>query len=632
MGADEDLFANLEEAWERAQPKPRVVILSFPHNPTTTTVDLEFMHRVVGFAREHELLVVHDFAYADLAFDGYEPPSILQVPGADEVAVELYTLTKSFSMAGWRVGFVVGNAAAVGALARLKSWLDYGTFQPIQIAAIVAMNELPDYPARGLEDLRVAPGRTLRRARAGGMGRSRSRRGRCSSGRRFRSSTSTLGSLAFAEKVAREASVAVSPGVGFGQDGDGFVRFALVENEQRIGQAVRGIRRLLEDVLERHSLARGTQRARRIGADIGLDRPPAVPGRCRSRLRIPLTSAALVIATMAVAVTISASPCRRGHELHAVGVLGHEPSRPRGAGRAADQPAPRGQGPLPARRLVAAHCVGDLEVAAHGGIRATSPTTIPAPPVARTAHARAIDCGYGGGPWGENIAWGYTSPQSVVNGWLGSSGHKANIENPSFTSTGVGVAANANGSLYWTQSSVTTCRPPARRRPHLPRRLRRPHLPRRLRRRPHRRHLLRPRLRPPLLRRPIPDWDRAHRAPPGRRGRGAGTRPRSQPAPGTLAVGGTPARVVNGKHRSRLHASVSFVNLADGKPFATGSVRCRAEVSGRRLRVVANVFKGDAASCAWRIPRWARGKQLTGVVAVQVDDASATRLFIRRVR
>ena len=146
MGADEDLFANLEEAWERAQPKPRVVVLSFPHNPTTATVDLAFMERVVAFAREHELLVVHDFAYADLAFDGYEPPSILQVPGAEEVAVELYTLTKSFSMAGWRVGFVVGNAAVVGALARLKSWLDYGTFQPIQIAAIVAMNELPDYP------------------------------------------------------------------------------------------------------------------------------------------------------------------------------------------------------------------------------------------------------------------------------------------------------------------------------------------------------------------------------------------------------------------------------------------------------------------------------------------------------
>ena len=116
MGPDEDLFANLEEAWERARPRPRVIVLSFPHNPTTATVDLDFMERVVAFAREHEVVVVHDFAYADLAFDGYEPPSILQVPGADEVAVELYTLTKSFSMAGWRVGFLCGNARLVGAL------------------------------------------------------------------------------------------------------------------------------------------------------------------------------------------------------------------------------------------------------------------------------------------------------------------------------------------------------------------------------------------------------------------------------------------------------------------------------------------------------------------------------------
>ena len=146
MGPDEDLFGNLEDAYARARPRPRVVILSFPHNPTTATVELDFMQRVVDFARERELLVVHDFAYADLAFDGHEPPSILQVPGAKECCVELYTLTKSFSMAGWRVGFLVGNAEVVGALARLKSYLDYGTFQPIQIAAIVTMNELPDHP------------------------------------------------------------------------------------------------------------------------------------------------------------------------------------------------------------------------------------------------------------------------------------------------------------------------------------------------------------------------------------------------------------------------------------------------------------------------------------------------------
>jgi alanine-synthesizing transaminase len=245
MGADEDLFANLEEAWERAQPKPRVVVLSFPHNPTTATVDLDFMRRVVDFAREHELLVVHDFAYADLAFDGYEPPSILQVPGAEEVAVELYTLTKSFSMAGWRVGFVVGNAAVVNALARLKSWLDYGTFQPIQIAAIVAMNELPEYPR-----MVSAIYESRRDALCDGLARA---------GWAFPKPKGTMfvwapipeqframGSLAFAEKMAREASVAVSPGVGFGADGDAFVRFALVENEHRIGQAVRGIRKLLE--------------------------------------------------------------------------------------------------------------------------------------------------------------------------------------------------------------------------------------------------------------------------------------------------------------------------------------------------------------------------------------------------
>ena len=139
-------FDNLMEAWESAWPKPRVVVLSFPHNPTTECVDLAWMNRIVEFAKEHDIVLVHDFAYADIAFDGYTPPSILQVPGAKDVAVELYTLTKCFSMAGWRVGFLVGNAEIVQALTKLKSYLDYGTFQPIQIAAIVAMNEAPDYP------------------------------------------------------------------------------------------------------------------------------------------------------------------------------------------------------------------------------------------------------------------------------------------------------------------------------------------------------------------------------------------------------------------------------------------------------------------------------------------------------
>ena len=244
MGADEDLFANLEDAWERAQPKPRVVILSFPHNPTTATVDLAFMERVVAFAREHELLVVHDFAYADLVFDGYKAPSILQVPGADEVAVELYTLTKSFSMAGWRVGFVVGNAAVVGALARLKSYLDYGTFQPIQIASIVALNEARDYPAEACEIYR-----SRRDVLCSGLERIgwhvERPLGTMFVWAPIPETYRDLGSLDFAVKLTREAHVAVSPGVGFGPGGEGFVRFALVENEQRIAQAVRGIRRAL---------------------------------------------------------------------------------------------------------------------------------------------------------------------------------------------------------------------------------------------------------------------------------------------------------------------------------------------------------------------------------------------------
>src|SRR5579864_1825593 len=129
LGPDQDFFANLIEAWENAWPKPRVIILSFPHNPTTTCVDLAWMQRLVDFAREHEIVLVHDFAYSDTSFDGYQPPSILQVPGAKDVAVELYTMTKSFSMAGWRVGFLVGNAEVVQALTKLKSYLDYGTFQ-----------------------------------------------------------------------------------------------------------------------------------------------------------------------------------------------------------------------------------------------------------------------------------------------------------------------------------------------------------------------------------------------------------------------------------------------------------------------------------------------------------------------
>lgn len=244
MGTGGDLFGALVETFERSRPRPRVIILSFPHNPTTAVVEAGFMQEAVDFAREREVLLVHDFAYADLGFDGYSPPSILQAEGAKEVAVELYSLTKSFSMAGWRVGFLVGNAEVVQALARLKSYLDYGTFQPIQIASIVAMNEASDYPETVNEIYR---GR--RDALCDGLARlgwevSRPR-GTMFVWAPIPEPYRELGSLGFAVKLAREAKVAVSPGEGFGPGGEGHVRFALVENEQRIRQAVRGIGRVL---------------------------------------------------------------------------------------------------------------------------------------------------------------------------------------------------------------------------------------------------------------------------------------------------------------------------------------------------------------------------------------------------
>jgi alanine-synthesizing transaminase len=242
LGAEEDFFENLLEAWEQSWPRP--IVLSFPHNPTTSCVDLEFMERMVAFAREHDVLLVHDFAYADLGFDGYDPPSILQVPGAADVAVELYTLTKSFSMAGWRMGFLVGNAEVVDALRRLKSYLDYGTFQPIQIAATVAMNEAPDFPK---EVRAIYQGR--RDTLIDGLTRAGWRidkpRGTMFVWAPVPAPYEELGSLEFAKLLVHEARVAVSPGVGFGPGGEGFVRFALVENDQRINQAVRGIKRAL---------------------------------------------------------------------------------------------------------------------------------------------------------------------------------------------------------------------------------------------------------------------------------------------------------------------------------------------------------------------------------------------------
>jgi alanine-synthesizing transaminase len=238
------VYDQVVATFEASEPRPRVIILSFPHNPTTTCIDLPTMARLVEFARQHEVVLVHDFAYSDTFFDGYRPPSVLEVPGAKDVAVELYTMTKSFSMAGWRVAFLVGNAEIVQALTKLKTYLDYGTFQPIQIAAIVAMNEAPEYPNQVNEIYR-----SRRDALCDGLGRI---------GWEVKRPLGTMfvwapipepyremGSVEFARFLVSEGNVATSPGVGFGEGGDGYVRFALIENEQRIAQGVRGLRRCL---------------------------------------------------------------------------------------------------------------------------------------------------------------------------------------------------------------------------------------------------------------------------------------------------------------------------------------------------------------------------------------------------
>ncbi len=230
------------EAWELGWPKPRVVVLSFPHNPTTTTVELADLQRLVDWARERDVVLVHDLAYADMCFDGWTPPSIMQCVGAKEVAVELYSMTKSFSMAGWRVAFLVGRSDVVGALAKLKSYLDYGTFQPIQIAATVTLNEAADYPTE------LSPVYESRRnALVDGLGRIGwdilRPRGTMFAWARIPEPYREMGSVEFAELLVRDCDVAVSPGTGFGPGGDGHVRFALIENEQRIAQAVRGLRK-----------------------------------------------------------------------------------------------------------------------------------------------------------------------------------------------------------------------------------------------------------------------------------------------------------------------------------------------------------------------------------------------------
>lgn len=246
LTSDTDFFENLRSVHASSFPRPKFLILSFPHNPTTTTVELGFFERVIDFARENELLVIHDLAYSDLVFDGYEAPSILQIPGARDVAVEFTSLSKTYNMPGWRVGFCVGNARMIAALSRIKSYLDYGIFQPVQIASIIALNGPQECVA---ETRRIYCQRrdTLVDGLENAGWKIEKPRATMFVWAPLPEAFRGLGSLEFSKRLLKEAKVAVSPGIGFGPHGDGAVRFALIENESRIKQAVRGIRRMLRE-------------------------------------------------------------------------------------------------------------------------------------------------------------------------------------------------------------------------------------------------------------------------------------------------------------------------------------------------------------------------------------------------
>jgi alanine-synthesizing transaminase len=240
----ETFLSRLEELYRESPKPPKMLLISFPHNPTTTCVDLPFLAAIVNLARSHGTLIVHDFAYADLGFDGYVPPSILEVPGAKDIAVEIFSMSKSYNMAGWRVGFCLGNAKMIAALARIKSYLDYGVFQPIQIASIVALRECDD------ESVKI---REIYQRRRDVLVE-----GLCRAGWPVQSPRGSMflwapvperykdhGSLEFSKLLMEKALVAVSPGMGFGPMGEGFVRFALIENDHRIRQATRSIAQFL---------------------------------------------------------------------------------------------------------------------------------------------------------------------------------------------------------------------------------------------------------------------------------------------------------------------------------------------------------------------------------------------------
>jgi alanine-synthesizing transaminase len=241
IAPDVDFFAEVERAIRGSYPKPKMIVLGFPSNPTAQCVELSFFERVITLARQHDILVVHDLAYADIVFDGWKAPSIMQVAGAKDIAVEFFTLSKSYNMAGWRIGFMVGNRELVNALARIKSYHDYGSFTPVQVAAIAALEGdqqcVKDIAAKyqGRRDVLV---KGLHEAGWPVDSPKASMYVWARIPERYRA----LGSLEFAKELLAEAKICVSPGIGFGDYGDGYVRFALIENENRIRQAVRGIK------------------------------------------------------------------------------------------------------------------------------------------------------------------------------------------------------------------------------------------------------------------------------------------------------------------------------------------------------------------------------------------------------
>lgn len=245
LGPDTNFFENLMNATKNSWPKPKALILCFPHNPTTETVDLAFFEKIVAFAKEHDILVIHDLAYADITFDGYQPPSFLQAKGAKDVGVEFFSLSKSYNMPGWRIGFCVGNKEAIAALKRIKSYLDYGIFQPLQIASIIALNG----PQDCVEDIRNLY-KERRDALITGLHRAGwevpAPKATMFVWAKIPEQFAHMKSLEFSKMLMRGAKVAVSPGVGFGAYGDDYVRFALIENKMRTNQATRGIKKLMK--------------------------------------------------------------------------------------------------------------------------------------------------------------------------------------------------------------------------------------------------------------------------------------------------------------------------------------------------------------------------------------------------